>query len=149
GHPVLKPEDDDYEPDGTWYSMVVVGDDVYAVEPNHGEIDRIDVRNGRIERLIDISASQDHVVPTALAMDGPDFVVGNLGHFPIKPGEANVWRVDRRGRIRLQAQGLTTVLGLVAGRGDRLYVLESMTVGGFPGGFPGSAQTGSGMIVSI
>ena len=50
-NPVAHPEPDDFEPDGTWYSMVAVdGDqdnhpdhhgDLYAVEPNHGELDKI------------------------------------------------------------------------------------------------------------
>ncbi len=46
-HPVANPEPDDFEPDGTWYSMVAVGGNLYAVEPNHGELDKITPR-GRI-----------------------------------------------------------------------------------------------------
>ena len=33
-HPVANPEEDDFEPDGTWYSMLNVRGDLYAVEPN-------------------------------------------------------------------------------------------------------------------
>src|SRR5262245_24963482 len=40
-NPVEHPEPDDFEPDGTWYSMVAVRGDLYAVEPNHGELARI------------------------------------------------------------------------------------------------------------
>src|SRR5205809_19395 len=40
-NPVANPEEDDFEPDGTWYSMVVVNGVFYAVEPNHGEVDRV------------------------------------------------------------------------------------------------------------
>src|SRR3954462_3904681 len=36
-HPVRNPEPDDFEPDGTWYSMIRVSHDLYALEPNHGE----------------------------------------------------------------------------------------------------------------
>jgi hypothetical protein len=56
--PVAHPEPDDFEPDGTWYSLIAARDDrddrddrdyrdagnhvsLYAVEPNHGELDRI------------------------------------------------------------------------------------------------------------
>ncbi|HKA21247.1 MAG TPA: ScyD/ScyE family protein, partial [Blastocatellia bacterium] len=39
-HPVANPEPDDFEPDGTWYSMVALHGDLYAVEPNHGEVVR-------------------------------------------------------------------------------------------------------------
>jgi hypothetical protein len=37
-HPVKHPEADDFEPDGTWYSMTAVGDTLYAIEPNHGRV---------------------------------------------------------------------------------------------------------------
>jgi hypothetical protein len=55
-HPVAQPEPADFEPDGTWYSMVGVRGDLYAVEPNHGEVDRISPDTGRIERVVDVSA---------------------------------------------------------------------------------------------
>src|SRR5437762_7728486 len=61
--PVRNPEPDDFEPDGTWYSMIAVGGDLYAVEPNHGELDKIKT-SGQISRVVDISASQGHIVPT-------------------------------------------------------------------------------------
>ena len=56
-HPVANPEPDDFEPDGTWYSMIAVRGALYAVEPNHGELDRI-TTSGEISRVADISASQ-------------------------------------------------------------------------------------------
>lgn len=59
-HPVANPTDPitgDFEPDGTWYSMIALRGDLYAVEPNHGEMDKI-TRDGKIKRVIDISASQ-------------------------------------------------------------------------------------------
>src|SRR5436190_24328947 len=49
-HPVKNPEPDDFEPDGTWYSMVAVRGALYAVEPNHGELDMI-TPDGRIRRV--------------------------------------------------------------------------------------------------
>ncbi|HEY8293446.1 MAG TPA: ScyD/ScyE family protein, partial [Thermomicrobiales bacterium] len=81
-HPVAKPEADDFEPDGTWYSMVNVGGALYAIEPNHGELDKI-TTDGQISRVVDISASQGHIVPTAVAYHNGNFYVGNLGTFPI------------------------------------------------------------------
>jgi len=36
-----EPNPGDFEPDGTWYSMVAVRGKLYAVEPNHGELDII------------------------------------------------------------------------------------------------------------
>src|SRR5205823_1554229 len=54
-HPVARPEEDDFEPDGTWYSMLAVNNDFYAIEPNHGELDKIST-SGQVSRVIDISA---------------------------------------------------------------------------------------------
>ena len=143
-HPVANPNPGDFEPDGTWYSMVAVRGDLYAVEPNHGEIDRIDPATGAISRVIDVSASQGHIVPTALAYKG-NFFFGNLGTFPVTPGTQSLFKVTPSGQIKTWATGLTTVLGLVAGPRDRLYALESMTAPGFPG--PG--ELGTGQVVRI
>ena len=38
-HPVVHPDPGDFEPDGTWYSFEAAGVALYAVEPNHGEVD--------------------------------------------------------------------------------------------------------------
>jgi sugar lactone lactonase YvrE len=143
-HPVANPNAGDFEPDGTWYSMVAVRGDLYAVEPNHGEIDRIDPSTGGISRLIDISASQGHIVPTALAYKG-NFFFGSLGTFPVTPGSQSLFKVTPSGQIKLRVTGLTTVLGLVFGPRNRLYALESMTAPGFPG--PG--EEGTGQVVRI
>ena len=63
-HPVANPEPDDFEPDGTWYSMVAVGGLLYALEPDHGELDRINPHTGAITLVTDISASQEHAAVT-------------------------------------------------------------------------------------
>ena len=86
-HPVANPEPDDFEPDGTWYSMVEVNGTFFAIEPNHGELDAIGP-GGQIRRIADISQVQGHIVPTALAFDGHNFLVGNLDTFPIKDGSS-------------------------------------------------------------
>ena len=49
-HPVANPNPPDFEPDGTWFSMVAVGNALFAVEPNHGEVDVV-TPNGSISRL--------------------------------------------------------------------------------------------------
>ena len=143
-HPVAHPEPDDFEPDGTWYSMIAVHGDLYAVEPNHGEIDRINPRTGKITRVVDVSATQGHIVPTALAYDG-NFFFGNLGTFPIVPGSEQIRTLTPTGKIKTWARDLTTVLGLTFGPHHRLYVLESMT----KAGLPGASQLGSGKVVQI
>jgi hypothetical protein len=121
-NPVANPEPDDFEPDGTWYSLVSFQNALYALEPNHGELDRIS-RDGHIRRVIDISASEGHVVPTAMVVHGRDFYVGTLGVFPAAP-VSKVYRITLEGEISVVAEGLTTVLG-VEFRGHQLYALET------------------------
>ncbi len=121
-HPVANPEPDDFEPDGTWYSMQALHGDLYAVEPNHGEIVRV-TTDGNIKRIVDVSATQGHVVPTALAHHGI-FYVGNLGIFPQDQGTSKVWALTPSGHLRLVASGFNMILGLAFDRRDRMYVLE-------------------------
>jgi sugar lactone lactonase YvrE len=124
-HPVENPEPDDFEPDGTWYSMVAVRGALYAVEPNHGELDVIST-DGEIRRIVDISASQGHIVPTAVAYDG-NFFVGNLNTFPIPEGSSKILKITPSGQLKTFATGFTTILGLAFDDRHRLYVLENTT----------------------
>ncbi|MGE5206775.1 MAG: ScyD/ScyE family protein [Chlamydiota bacterium] len=129
-NPVKNPEPDDFEPDGTWYSMVAVRGALYAVEPNHGELDRI-TPNGHITRIADISASQGHIVPTAIAYHG-NFYVGNLHTFPIQDGSSKILKITPSGQVTTVATGFTTVLGLAFDSRGRMYVLENTTGNPFP-----------------
>ena len=135
-HPVENPEPDDFEPDGTWYSMVAVRGDLYAVEPNHGELDVIST-DGEIRRIVDISASQGHIVPTAVAYDG-NFYVGNLNTFPIQEGSSKILKITPSGQLKTFATGFTTILGLAFDQQHRLYVLENTT--GNPLPTPGTGK---------
>jgi hypothetical protein len=144
-HPVANPNADDFEPDGTWFSMVRDGDAMYAIEPNHGELDKITAK-GEISRVSDISASEGHIVPTSVVMHDGDFYFGNLGLFPITPGSSNVYRLNpRSGKITIFASGFTTIEGIDFDKKGDLYVLESMTNAGFP--MP--SEAGSGKIVRV
>ena len=135
-HPVENPEPDDFEPDGTWFSMVAVRGDLYAVEPNHGELDVIST-DGEIRRIVDISASQGHIVPTAVAYDG-NFYVGNLNTFPIQEGSSKILKITPSGQLKTFATGFTTILGLAFDDRHRLYVLENTT--GNPEPTPGTGK---------
>ena len=132
-NPTAHEEADDFEPDGTWYSMVALRGDLYAVEPNHGELDRI-TTSGAISRVADISASQGHIVPTVVAVHG-NFYVGNLNTFPISGGASKVLKITPSGYVTPVAWGLNTVLGIAFDNRARMYVLEN-TVGA-PGPTPG------------
>jgi hypothetical protein len=129
-HPVAHPQPDDFEPDGTWYSMVAERGSLYAVEPNHGELDRI-TTSGAISRVADISATQGHIVPTAIADHGV-FYVGNLHTFPIEPGSSKILQITPSGQVHTAATGFSTVLGLTFDNRGRMYVLENTTVAGNP-----------------
>lgn len=131
-HPVAQPEEDDFEPDGSWYSMIRSWGSLIAIEPNHGEIVRINPRNGNVTRIADISASQGHIVPTVVAERRGAYWVSNLGEFPVTPGAEKILRISRRGHVRVVAEGFTTVLGIDFDRRGRLYVLEASNAPGFP-----------------
>jgi hypothetical protein len=129
-HPVANPNPADFEPDGTWYSLISVGTNLYAVEPNHGEVDEI-TPEGVVTRLIDVSQTQGHVVPTSIARIQNGFSVSNLGTFPITPGSSARYTVNNLGGVTKVLPGLTTVVGLVV-IGSDTFFLELSTDPGFP-----------------
>ena len=139
-HPVANPEPStppgDFEPDGTWFGMAVVGDALYALEPNSQQMDRIETANGHISRVVDFSttfaAPADWRGPTAIVRSGGAFYVGTLMPFPITPGSAQIFKVTPGGHFESIAGGLTTVLGVATDPAGRLYALEMSNAGGFP-----------------
>jgi hypothetical protein len=148
-HPVANPDNNpktgDFEPDGTWYSFVTAGDDFYAVEPNHQELDKI-TDDGHVSRVIDFSkffpGNTDWRGPTAMTSRGGFLYIGTLTPFPVKVGAAEVFKVDpRTGRFSVFASGLTTVLGLAFGEDGALYVLEMSVKDGGPAPATGEVVT--------
>jgi hypothetical protein len=170
-HPVAHPDDEDFEPDGTWYSMDAVGGALYPMDSNHGELDRV-TTSGAISRVADISALVGHVVPTAITHVGhdehgdhgehghhgrgwshhrrhhghghPTFLIGNLGVFGPEDGTVpneSVWSLVPGGTMHVRASGLEQVLG-IALVDERLYALEMSTT-------PGGPTPGTGAIVRI
>ncbi len=141
-HPVQNPEEDDFEPDGTWFSMVALHGNLFAVEPNHGELVKI-TPYGKVRRIVDISATQGHIVPTALAYHG-HFFIGNLNTFPIVAGSSRVLKLTSNRQLWPVVGHLTTVLGVTFDRWGRMYVLENTT--GKDNQFP---TPGTGDVVRI
>jgi hypothetical protein len=117
--------------------MVAVDDELYVIEPNHGELDRVST-SGAIHRVVDISASQGHIVPTAMAFHDGAFYVGNLYPFPIVDGSSKILRITKGGHVEDFATGFTTVLGVAFDHLGRLYVLQNTTGNPFP--TPGTGQ---------
>ena len=87
---------------------------------------------GPFIRIADISATQGHIVPTALAHHNGAFYVGNLNTFPIVDGSSKVLRITPSGKVETVVVGLTTVLGLAFDREHRLYILENTTGNALP-----------------
>jgi hypothetical protein len=140
-HPVANPDPADFEPDGTWYSMISIRGALYPMDSNHGELDRVTPAS-HISRVIDISASQGHVVPTALVHRGATYIA-NLGVFDPSDGagDEHVWQLTGHRTLKVRATGVEKVLGL-AFRHCKLYALEMSTTAGGP-------TPGTGAIVRV
>jgi hypothetical protein len=148
-HPAKYESADDFEPDGTLYSMIAEDGVLYTVEPNHGQVFAV-THWGEIRQVIDISASEGHIVPTAIASREEAFYVGNLNLFPIDPQWARVLTISRErhhfddelapgfggprhgARIINSKAGFTTVVAVDFGPDGLLYALEMSDAPGFP-----------------
>jgi hypothetical protein len=133
-NPVQNPPPD-FDFDGTWWSMAAVRGDLYAVEPNHGELVKI-TTTGQVSRVVDFSASLGHVVPTSIAYHG-NFYVANLGTFsPDQLNTQGVFKVNPAGQLQTVATGLSKVLGLTFDERGRMYALETSHSATDPGPVP-------------
>lgn len=130
-HPVANPEPDDFEPDGTWYSMIAVDDLLFAIEPNHGELDLI-TQDGGIFRIADISRTEGHIVPTSVAYHDGNFYVGNLERLPIQGETSKILKITPHGEITTVYIDFATIVGVAFDNKGRLYVLENTTGNQFP-----------------
>ena len=128
-----QPRNPDYEPDGTWYSMVFANGRLYAVEPNHGLLVTVHPSTGEVELVKDLFATFGDHTYTTLAFDRGDLYIGTLGQIVFGSGgpdlehsfEAGVYRIASDGVATQVASGLHAVLGLAFDSRHRLYVLQS------------------------
>jgi hypothetical protein len=148
---------DDFEPDGTLYSMIPMDGKLIAVEPNHGQVLAV-TKSGTISQLIDISASEGHIVPTSIAEFFGSLYVGNLNLFPIDPQWARILTISNPGfagelapgfghdgngyHIVNSKAGFTTVVAVDFGPDGLLYVLELSDA-------PGGPTQNAGKVVRI
>jgi hypothetical protein len=151
---------DDYEPDGSWYGMIAYNDRLLVVEPNHGQVFSV-TPGGSVRQVIDVSASQGHIVPTSLVEEQGVLYVGNLNLFPIDPQWAKVMTIARdvlipnplpgfsgardsffNWNIVSSKAGFTTIVSLKIGPDGLLYVLELSDAAGFP-------TPGAGKVVRV
>lgn len=139
----------DVEPDGDWYSMIAVGSVLFAVDANGGQLASIKPGSGKIDRVIDISATEGHAVPTAVTEFEGDFYIGNLQTFPAVSGGSKVWRTRRNADQGLEvvATNLTAILGVATDKAGRGYALESFNcVPNLPC-VPGPFAAGTGRVI--
>jgi hypothetical protein len=118
-HPVAFSSPDDFEPDGTFYSMIPHNGRIYAVEPNHGQILSIGL-DGSVGTVMDVSYTQGHIVPTSITSRSGQVYIGNLNLFPIDPQWSRVLTLSFSQCNQVSAPGLDDV-----GQMNRLHVLNS------------------------
>jgi hypothetical protein len=140
-HPIADPDPDDFETDGTPYSMIAAFGQLYVLEANHGRLLKVNPA-GETHQVIDTSIAEPNITPTALITDGTQFYMGNLSTFPIVPGSAAIQTLSVGGKFTTYTGGFTTVLGLAFDTKHRLYVLELSAAPGFP-------TPGAGKIVRV
>jgi len=146
------PTDTDFEPDGTWYSLVAAYGALYTIEPNHGVMVRVGPHGGITlvanlwEKVKQIDADNDgDKTYTALIKHRGAFFIGTLGR-GIHDFAAFVYALSRDGStIRQIASGLHGVLGIAFDKRDRLYAVE--TTG--PGLRLTDAAAGAGRLVRV
>ena len=132
GHETAHPEPHGgAEPDGTPYSMINVHNDLYVIEPNHGDYIKV-TSSGNASRFVDISATLNHIVPTAQIHYNGNFYFGNLDTFPAPHGASGIYKVTPAGQISTVATGFNMVLGVAFDQLGGLYVLENTTNNPFP-----------------
>jgi hypothetical protein len=134
-HPGAHPDPGDYEPEGTWYSLVTSEGLLYAVEPNHQVIETI-TPGGQVKQFLDMSVKypgdSDWRGPTGMVRSEDNFYFVNLN--PFKPtsldqngnGRASLWKLSEHGRLTELTSGLTAALGVAVHDGS-IYALEAFT----------------------
>jgi len=139
-HPTAHPEPHGgAEPDGTPYGMINVNGNLYITEPNQGDLVKVAIPGGVASRVVDISVSQGHIVPTVIAFHEGNFYMGNLDTFPVVKGQSGIYKITPGGNVQPLMHGFTTILGIDFDQQGRLYVLENATVDG-PGPTPNTGD---------
>jgi hypothetical protein len=151
-HSVRNPDPSDFEPDGTWFSMVAYQHALWILNPNGQEFDRVDPNTGHVKRLIDFSEkflpqNEDWRGPASLAVRKGVFYTGTLNEFPIVVGRSEILKVtpenDNTKAVYSEWQkNLTTVLGLTFDDDGNLYAVENSVADGLP-------SPGNGVVIEI
>ena len=134
-HPVATPPCCDFDLEGVWWTLTSSHGELYTNNANTGDFLRVSP-DGTTTRIIDVSATEGHNVPTAVAQRG-NFYIANLGLFPITPGSSSLYKLLPNHKLMKMFDGLTAVIGMVFVDG-KLYALETSTAADNP--LPGSGK---------
>ena len=137
----VKNGQEDVDPEGNPYSMLVRGRSFYVVDGNQNQVIEV-TESGKISRLADFP---EHEVTTGIASkDGGPLFVSTLG--PEKPGK--VYQVGfPTGLITQIAGGVPQLTGLAFGPGGGLYADSFAAPADDPNGPP--VKIGSGGIFKV
>jgi glucose/arabinose dehydrogenase len=138
-NPVANPPCCDFDLEGVWWTLNTRNGVFYTNNANTGDFLRV-TPDGNTTRVVDMSATEGHNVPTAVAERG-DFYIANLGLFPITPGSSSLYKLLPNQRLMKMFDGLTAVIGMAFMDG-KLYALETSTAADNP-------LAGSGKIVRV
>ena len=127
------PRSPDYEPDGTWYSMVFERGRLYAIEPNHGLLVSVHPKQGRVTLIKDLFATFGDHTYTTLTSNRGALYVGTLGRIVFTPTgidldasfDAGIYKLSSNGDAAQVATGLKAVLGVAFDGRHRMYALQS------------------------
>jgi hypothetical protein len=129
------PRSPDYEPDGTWYSMLVDQGRLLALEPNHGQLISVHPQTGAVQLVSDLFGRFGDHTYSSMAIDRGDLYIGTLGQIVWNPAPpvpdfvnsfaAGIYRLGRNGSAEQVATGLHAVLGIAFDAAHRLYAIQS------------------------
>ena len=134
-HPVANPPCCDFDAEGVWWTLTVNHGSFFTNNANTGDFLQVSPA-GTTTRFLDISSTEGHNVPTAVAVRG-NFYLANLGLFPITPGSSSLFKILPNHTLVRLFDGLTAVISLVS-RDGKLYALETSTAADLP--LPGSGK---------